>query len=121
MLGHMGDGGVSKRREIGADGGLDGGLWCVLYRQKLLQNFCESCGYVVQKNERKVALTCNESLAKANPQHTTLNLPTPSPILSALISQISNKMLAAATCASLSLLAWRRWPLRHPIALLLRT
>ena len=40
-------------------------LWCVLYRQKLSQNFCESCGYVVQKNERKVALTCNESLAKA--------------------------------------------------------
>ena len=43
------------------------GLWCVLYRQKekLSQIFCESCRYVVRKNERKVALTCNKSLAKA--------------------------------------------------------
>ena len=34
-------------------------------RQKLLRKFCESCGAVVQKKERKVAHICNKSLAGA--------------------------------------------------------
>ena len=33
--------------------------------RKLSQNFRESCGYVVRKNKRKVALICNKSLAEA--------------------------------------------------------
>ena len=34
--------------------------------RELSRNFCEICGVVVRKKERKVALICNESLAHAN-------------------------------------------------------
>ena len=32
-----------------------------------MREFCESCSGVVQKNKRKVALTCDKSLANPNP------------------------------------------------------
>ena len=36
------------------------------FHEKLLRNFCEICGVLLRKLERKVVLTCNKSLAGAN-------------------------------------------------------
>ena len=38
----------------------------VCVNEKLLRNFRESCGAEARKNERKVAVNSNESLAQAN-------------------------------------------------------
>ena len=47
-----------------------------LQHHELLREFCESCSGVVQKNKRKVALTCDKSLANPNlaPPLTTARL-----------------------------------------------
>ena len=53
-------------------GGLEPDRLCVrvLHAQELSRIFCEICGVVVRKTERKVALKCNESLVHPNGRET---------------------------------------------------